>query len=56
MRGYFFTVFGTMAFMVPSITVATFAIACAAYALVVNIFRLFSKNDERAYQPQPGRD
>jgi hypothetical protein len=40
MRGYFFTVFGIMAFIVPSITISTFIMACGACSFTNSIFRL----------------
>ena len=53
MRGYFFTVFGIMAFIMPSITSVTVVIAWGAYAFAYGIFGLFSRNNGRAPQKVP---
>ena len=53
MRGYFFTVFGIMAFIMPSITIATVVIAWGAHAFAYSVFRLFPGNNGRAPQKVP---
>ena len=53
MRGYFFTVFGIMALIMPSITVATVVIACGAYGVVDAIFAHLSKNTGREHELRP---
>jgi hypothetical protein len=48
MRGYFFTVFGAMAFILPSITLSTFIIACGAYVFADKVFGLLSRSKKVA--------